>query len=241
MTPVRIVLVEPREAGNVGAAARAMKNFGFTDLTLVGTPPGPLDAASEWWASGAEDLVESARRVETLSEALADVRLAIATSSTRGRASGEVRDVREVPGMVRALPESSRVAIVFGRERSGLTTGEQSLCHEVMKIPTSPSFPVMNLAQAVALVCWEMARAAEGEDAAASPVEQEDPPATHAEVERLHEAAQRFLLEIGFLNPQNPEAIYRELRSMLSRRRPSAREVTLLLGILRQAEWRRSS
>jgi TrmH family RNA methyltransferase len=239
MTSIRFVLVEPREAGNVGAAARAMKNFGFSELTLVGTP-APLDPASEWWASGAESLVDNAQRVGTLAEALVDVNLAIATSSTRGRASRTVRDVREVPVIAREVPAGATVAVVFGRERSGLTTQEQSLCHELVTIPTSPEFPVMNLAQAVALTCWELARAAET-DALGPAVKAQEPLATHAELERLHEATRQFLLEIGFLNPQNPEAIYRELREMLSRRRPSSREVTLLLGILRQAGWKKGS
>src|SRR5579863_6907331 len=82
---LRVVLVEPHEAGNVGAAARAMKNFGFTDLVIVGSRPQVTRDAAEWWAMGAADVVQSARRCETLNEALADAHLSVATTAVRGR------------------------------------------------------------------------------------------------------------------------------------------------------------
>lgn len=231
---VRIVLVEPWESGNVGAAARAMKNFGFDDLTIVGRQK-PLDEASVWWASGAEDLVSRARRFDDLSKALEGVHLAVATSSGRGREERPNRTPREVAAIHRAVPAHLTVAIVFGRERSGLTREELDLCAERATIPTSDAFPVMNLAQAVSLFCYELSAGA------AAPVQERveigDDPATHDQLERVHDRFSEILREIGFLNQDNPEAVYRELRALLARARPSVREATVLLGIGRQLRW----
>ena len=231
---VRIVLVEPWESGNVGAAARAMKNFGFTDLAIVGQQR-PLDEASVWWASGAEDLVDGAMRTETLAEALEGAHVAVATTSGRGRAEQPPLVPREVAALLGEMPSTQTMAIVFGRERGGLKSGELDLCNEHATIPTSPAFPVMNLAQAVSLFCYELAVApvvrAQG---AAGDAE---PRATLDQLERVHDAAREILLQIGFLNPRNPDVTYRELRALLGRAEPSERDATILLGIIRQLRW----
>lgn len=233
LAKVRIVLVEPQESGNVGAAARAMKNFGLTNLTIVGSPR-PLDEASVWWASGAEEIVDGARRVATLHEALGGAHLVIATSSGRGRERQPDRSPIEVAELRRTLGADRVMAIVFGRERSGLTSAELDLCGERATVPTSPEFPVMNLAQSVSLFCYELSRAAAAETPA--PEASEDL-ASHDEIERVHERARRLLLQIGFLNPDSPDAIYGELRRFLRRSRPTERETTIFLGILRQMQW----
>src|SRR5437764_14821764 len=114
---LRIVLVEPHETGNVGAAARAMKNFGFTDLWIAGARPQRLDNISEWWAKGAVDVLESARRAETLQEALADVHLSVATTAVRARHVFEQLTPREVGQLAdETLGDEHILAIVFGRE-----------------------------------------------------------------------------------------------------------------------------
>ncbi|MDX1583198.1 MAG: RNA methyltransferase [Thermoanaerobaculia bacterium] len=233
MPRVRIVLVEPRESGNVGAAARAMMNFGLTDLTIIGDPR-PLDDASIWWASGAEQIVRNARRVQSLHEALEGVHLAIATSSGRGREMGPNRTPRDVAALRRSLGAESEMAIVFGREQSGLTTAELDLCSERASVPTSPQFPVMNLAQAVSLFCYELWL-----DEIGSPEEMsgESDLASHDEIERIHVGARELLLDAGFLNPENPDAIYGELRRYVGRSRLTRREAVLFLGVLRQLRW----
>ena len=224
LSNVRIVLVEPREAGNVGAAARAMKNFGLSDLTIVGAP-GPLDAASEWWASGAQDIVDSSRRVRTLVEALEGVHLAVATSSGRGRIDKPDRSPRDIASLHAELDERLRMAIVFGRERSGLTNDELDLCAEHASAPTSPLFPVMNLAQAVSLFCYELARSSSAaERTAETDVADADGLAPYEQIERVHSKARDLLLRIGFLNPENPDAVYGELRRFIGRSRPTSRE-----------------
>lgn len=233
---VRIVLVEPQEPGNAGAVARAMKNFGFSDLVVVGTLPRNVRGHEIWWASGAEDLLDSAREVATLEEALSGVVRAFATSSMRGR--------NAIPDLLPSAIASERmlqsngstVAIVFGREDSGLTMRESQLCHGVVQIETNPSFAVMNLAQAVAVLCYAASQV--GGEFSRKESEDPVPPALYEQESRVHQEAQALLLEIGFLQQNNPDRIYDEVREIADRARLTARDVTLLLGILRQARWK---
>jgi tRNA/rRNA methyltransferase len=226
---LRIVLVEPREAGNVGAVARAMKNFGFDDLWVVGDHP-PLQPVAGWWASGADDLVERIKFAPTLQEAVADAHLTIATTSSRGRNAPTDLTPEEVASEYRAIGKEQTLALVFGREDSGLTHDELMLCQRTVSIPANPEYPTMNLAQAACVFCWELS------DIAPSAAQRDLPSADL--VERLHERAAALLLEVGFLQENNPDRIYDDLRALAGRAGLDAREVTILLGIVRQIEWR---
>ena len=226
---LRFVLVEPREAGNVGAVARVMKNFGFDDLWIVGTHPELLPVAG-WWASGADDLLARAQYAPTLQQAIGDAHLVVATTSSRGRAAG-VADFSpaSLSEHARALTSAQILALVFGREDSGLTREELALCHRTAVIPTSPSFPTMNLAQAAGVFGFALSqveRAVESRQRANA-----------AQVERLHERLEALLLQTGFLQADNPAPIYEEIRALAGRAELDDREVTILLGILRQIEW----
>src|SRR5579884_1116028 len=148
---LRIVLVEPQEAGNVGAVARAMKNFGFDDLWIVGEHP-KLEPIAGWWASGAEDVIARARFVPALHYALADAKLTVATTSARGRTT----PVDVTPFDLPALAGEDLLALVFGREDSGLTREEMMQCQRTASIPTHPDFPTMNLAQSVCVFCFAL-------------------------------------------------------------------------------------
>jgi len=154
---VRIVLVEPRDAGNVGAAARAMKNFGFTDLWIAGAGEERTDDVSAWWAVGANDVVQTATRVATLDDALVDCHLTVATTAVRERHVHEQLTPYDVARLAEeTLGEEHRLALVFGRERSGLSGREIAMCQRTASIPTWPEFPTMNLAQSVAIFCYAM-------------------------------------------------------------------------------------
>jgi TrmH family RNA methyltransferase len=225
---LRIVLVEPREAGNVGAVARAMKNFGFDDLWIVGDHP-PLHPLAGWWASGADDLVEAAHFANTLHDAVADAQLVVATTSARGRTSPVDFTPRTLSETYRGLVADQRMALVFGREDSGLTREELMLCHRTASIPTNPALPTMNLAQSVCVFCYELASTT---PAAAG---RQLPDA--ATLERIHERAQALLVEVGFLHDNNPDRIYDDLRAIVARASLDEREATILLGLIRQIEW----
>lgn len=225
---LRIVLVEPREAGNVGAAARVMKNFGFTSLTIVGEHPELLPVAG-WWASGSDDVLASAAVAPSLAEAIGDAEVTIATTSLRGRAALPALTPFEVAGIHASLGVDQTLALVFGREDRGLTQEEVMLCQRTAAVPTNPAFPVMNLAQAVGMFCFALSQMVP------APRERELAPA--ALVERMHQRIRALLLGIGFLDRNNPDGLYDELRTVLSRADLDEREVTILLGIVRQAEW----
>jgi tRNA/rRNA methyltransferase len=226
--PLRIVLVEPKEAGNVGAVARAMKNFGFDALWVVGEHP-PLLPVAGWWASGADDLLARARFVPTLAEALAGAHVTVATTSMRGRTSPVSYSPRTLAARFAELGPGQTLALVFGREDSGLTGEELALCHHTAAIPANGAFPTLNLAQAACVFCYELA----GIAPAATARELADA----ATVELLHQKARSLLLAAGFLHDNNPDRIYDDLRAITARADLDAREVTILLGLVRQLQW----
>lgn len=226
---IRIVLVEPREAGNVGAAARVMKNFGHRDLWIVGEHP-ELHPLADWWASGADDVVAEAHFVPTLGEALADAHVTIATTSSRGRTTPVDLTPREVAAISASLASDQILALVFGRENSGLTRDEVVMCQRTCSVPTDPGYPTMNLAQTVGIFCYELSTIVP------SPQSRELAPA--GLVERLHQRAEALLLEVGFLHANNPDRIYDDVRAMAGRADLDEREVKILLGIVRQVEWK---
>ena len=223
------MLIEPKEAGNVGATARVMKNFGFRQLWIVGEHP-PLQPLAGWWASGADDVVASARFASTLHAAIADAQLAIATTSARGRTTPVDLSPVELSETFAALGDDETLALVFGREDSGLTREELVQCQRTAGIPTDREFPTMNLAQAVGVFCYALSRRAEARRYTERP--------TTAILERLHERAESLLLEIGFLQANNPDRIYDDLRAIAGRADLDAREATILLGIIHQMEWK---
>lgn len=225
---VRIILVEPREAGNVGAAARAMKNFAFTDLWIVGTSAERTDDVSAWWAVGANDIAQSATRVATLQEALADCHLAVATTAVRGRHVFEQltpRDVAHLAG--ESLSDEHRLAIVFGRERWGLTGNEIAMCQRTASIPTWPEFPTMNLAQSVAVFCYELGQ---GLRPAAAPKE----PARHQLIHELQTRTRALLERTGYFGDKSPDRMCAELQALAGRAMLTTREASLLLSLVRR-------
>jgi tRNA/rRNA methyltransferase len=225
---LRIVLVEPREAGNVGAVARVMKNFGFGELWIVGEHPELLPVAG-WWASGADDVLAGARFAPALGAAIADAHVTVATTSSRGRTTPVDFTPKTLAGLFASLADGQTLALVFGREDSGLTRDELVQCQRTASIPTNDAFPTMNLAQSAGVFCYALSTIAP------APQPRDRPPA--ALVERMHERAEGLLLEAGFLHENNPSRIYDELRTIVGRADPDEREVTILLGILRQLEW----
>lgn len=229
---VRIVLVEPRDSGNVGAAARAMKNFGFTDLWIAGAGEERTDDVSRWWAVGANDVVQSATRAATLDEALADCHLTVATTAVRERNVLEQLTPHDVARLAEeTLGDEHRLALVFGRERSGLSGGEIALCQRTASIPTWPEFPTMNLAQSVAIFCYELGRGLRPQSAPKDP-------APHQLLQHLNAHARALFDEIGFFGDKSPDRLCSELQAIAARAGLTAREASLLLSLLRRIERR---
>ncbi len=224
---VRIVLVEPQDAGNIGAAARAMKNFGFTDLWIAGGRTERVDDVSSWWAVGAIDIVESATRVATLEEALVDCHLTVATTAVRGRQVFEQLTPFDVARLAEeTLSDEHRIALVFGRETFGLTGREVMLCQRTASIPTWPEFPTMNLAQSVAIFCYELGKGLRPR--AASP-----DPAPHQLIHHLNTQTRALFDEIGFFGEKSPDRMCAELQALAGRAVLTMREASLLLAAVR--------
>lgn len=225
---VRIVLVEPQEAGNVGAAARAMKNFGFTDLWIVGGKRERTDDVSAWWAVGAIDVVEAAARVDTLEEALADCHLTVATTAIRGRQVYDPLTPSDLAELAAGLlGEEHRLALVFGREKWGLSGREVMLCQRTASIPTWPDFPTMNLAMSVGIFAYELGRRIRP-----APARQADP-VPHQLVRHLNVETRALLDRMGWFGEKSPDRMCAELQAMTGRAGLSTREASLLLSMVR--------
>ena len=226
---VRIVLVDPQDAGNVGASARAMKNFGFTDLWIVGGKQR-VDDVSSWWAVGANDVVEAATRVDRLEDALVDCHLTVATTAIRARQVYDPITPAEVAHIAsEQLGDEDRLAVVFGRERSGLTGSEVLLCQRTASIPTWPEFPTMNLAQSVAVFSYEL-----GKGLRPSPAPRE--PAAHQLVQNLHRHTRALLERIDYFGAMSPDRICAELQAITGRAGLTTREASLLLSLVKKIE-----
>jgi tRNA/rRNA methyltransferase len=226
---LRIVLVEPHEAGNVGAAARAMKNFGFTDLWIAGTRPQRTDNVSDWWAKGALDVAQAARHVDSLEEGLADVHLSVATTAVRERHVFEQLTPAEVAQLAgETLGDEHILAIVFGREEWGLSGAEIAMCQRTASIPTSPQYPTMNLAQSVAIFCYELSCGA----ATLGGEKKHREPAPGDLLNALNSRTRQLLLDVGFFAEKSPDRMCAELQALAGRAHLSTREASMLLSFV---------
>jgi len=234
LSRVRVVLVEPQEPMNVGAVARAMRNFGLARLYLVNPAPrvGPPWAREAYWlAVHAEEILDRAVAVDSLMEALADVGLVVATTGRpRELYPAPVVPAWEVPA--RVLSVEGEVALVFGRETFGLTNEELALAHVIGTIPTAPEQPSLNLAQAVVVFAYELFKVVVGEGR--FPREEL---AQVAALEAFFEDLGRYVLEIGFTDQNRFPHAMRRLRRIFHKARLTPGEVQMLRGLLHQSRY----
>ena len=235
--PTRFVLVQPSHAGNVGAAARAMKVMGFSELVLVAPRWADVLTLPETVsrASGAADILAAARVVTTLAEALQGSTWACATAMTPRDFGPPTFAPREHFATLAA--GAHRVAFVFGPERTGLSNDDVYRCHACLSVPTDPAYGSLNLAQAVQLVAYDW-RQALGGFAVASRTP--DPRLADAgAIDGVLEHWQRTLVAIDFLDPAAPKKLMPRLRQLLNRAQLTLEEVHILRGIARAVDERR--
>jgi len=233
---VRIVMVHTSHPGNIGAAARAMKNMCLSDLVLV-SPQGFPSAEATSRASGADDVLAAARVVGTLAEAVSDCRVVIGASARLRSVAWPLVDPRECAQMAAAEARKGPVSIVFGRESSGLSNEELDLCTHLVHIPTNPGYSSLNVAMAVQVISYELMQARGGE----LPTEREDSRvASNAEMEGFFSHLEQALDEIGFTDERRAEKLLRRLRRLFHRAEPDSEEVNILRGILSAAQGRKS-
>lgn len=228
LSAIRIVLVETSHAGNIGSVARAMKNMGLSQLVLV-NPQEAIDGKAVALAAGASELLQQARIVDSLDEAIAGCALVVGTSARPRTLSWPALDARECG--LRATTEARRhpVAIVFGRERNGLTNDELQKCHYHLHIPSNPDYSALNLAQAVQVVTYELRMAATAGLIMAE-AEVDYPPAE--ELERFYAQLEQTLRQVGFILPRHPGQVMQKLRRLFTRARPETQEMAILRGML---------
>lgn len=266
----RIILVRTTHAGNIGATARAMKTMGLTDLVLVApenyTPQyyslpdskitSPNQAMSR--AAGANDVLESARVVESLEEAIADCHF-VAGTSTRQRSIPwpHLSLAQAAPMLFTEAGQSSvaqnnnthKVAIVFGREEHGLTNTELALCSQHISIDANPDYPVMNLAAAVQVVCYTLRQ--QSLIQASAPMPQpinttdfqenatkvwDQPRATMDELEKFYQHFEQTLLDLDYMKADEPRQLMTRIRRLFNRALPDKLEISLLRGMLAKSQ-----
>lgn len=243
---IRIVMVETTHPGNIGAAARAMKTMGLSDLRLVRPLEFPCAEATAR-ASGAADLLASARVCGSLDEALEGATLVVGTSARQRRIPWPSVTARQLAVHVAGGAQDD-VAILFGREDRGLTNEELQRCNLHVSIPANPEYGVLNVASAVQLICYELRMSVLGDELErpeararrhAMPLPDvvwDEPPADSNDVERLLEHLQRVSERVGFLRPDNPGQVMTRLRRLFLRARPDRMEVSILRGVLSGVE-----
>jgi tRNA/rRNA methyltransferase len=243
LTHIRIVLVEPAGALNVGSVARVMKNMGLAELVLVNPRCDRLGQEARLMAVRAADVLESAREVETLAEALQGCVKAIATS---GRDRATFTTPIEMPRLALPWLLDAPAALIFGREDSGLTNAEINHAQRLIQIPSTDAYPSLNLAQAVAICCYELSSSArsphpQGIAPSNPPVDLPNSPPLHLapldDLEGYYQQLESLLLKIGYLYPNTAPSRMEKFRKLLNRAYPTTSEVAMLRGILRQMAW----
>ncbi|MGZ5601471.1 MAG: RNA methyltransferase [Methylobacter sp.] len=244
LSTIKIVLVETTHPGNIGAVARAMKNMKMHNLWLVSPKIFPsADATSR--ASGADDVLAGATVCQTLQEAVADCQLVIGASARGRTISWPEITPRECAEQIFSLTSGAihispgdKVAIIFGRENSGLKNHELDLCHFLLRIPCNSEYSSLNIAAAVQVVCYELFVAS-----GLAPQEEivvgdkgGEPLATAAQMESFYTHMAEALTDIGFMHPAKSKSIMRRLRRIYNRIQLDSKELDILRGILRMSQ-----
>jgi len=232
--PLRIVLVAPRNPLNIGAAARAMSNFGFSELRLVN--PYQVAFREARSAVKAHQVLRDAREYATLAEAVEDCVLVVGTTSRGPRAlEHTLRRLERGGKLIASRLAKAPVALLFGSEKFGLSNDDMSHCHWLLRIPTREEHGSMNLGQAVALCLYEIVRTPA---AARAQPEPRRPPAKAGDLERMTALLQELLEASGYVHARTGESTRMKIRRLVRRMGLSAHDAEVWLGMLRQVRWK---
>jgi tRNA (cytidine32/uridine32-2'-O)-methyltransferase len=224
---IKIVLVQTFHPGNIGAVARAMKNMGLSQLVLVNPVDFPSQEAVSR-AGNATDILAQARVVDTLEEALEDCTLIVATSARSRSTPLPMLTPESTASELLAESTQSQVALVFGRERMGLHNDDLKLCHKHVMIDANPEYPVLNISQAVQILCYEIFKATKNQIPEKSAV----PYPANREIETFFKFMESTLKKTGFINKAHPHQAMNHLRAFMRRARPTKGELKLLTGMV---------
>ena len=234
---IRIVLVHTAHPGNIGAAARALKNMGLSELYLVAPQKYPSDEAT-WRAANAVDVLERAVVVDSFDEAIAGCGLVIGSSARERAIPWPLLDARRACARAHEEAAAHKVAIVFGREDRGLTNEELQKCQLHVNIPSNPEYSALNVSMAVQVIAYELWMAQSGGELSGDAMADWDMPyADAADVERFFAHLETALAEMGFLKANAPKQTVARLRRMFQRTRLDTMEVSILRGIMSSAQY----
>ncbi|AWM41713.1 tRNA (cytidine/uridine-2'-O-)-methyltransferase TrmJ [Gemmata obscuriglobus] len=241
LTRCRVVLVRPHYAGNLGATARVMRNFGLSDLVLVAPYASTGDLDARRMATHGLAVLDAARVVPDLGDALSDCVFSLATSSLTAGVfrSGTIGTAAEQMPELLAAAEAGPVAVVFGPEPHGLSNEEIGRCHGLVNVPSDPASGSLNLAQAVAICCYEFRKAWSKRlnDARGKPEIPERAVAPFADQDRMFEHLRHALTEVGYLFGEKGDSLMHAIRQLVGRAMPTPQEVKILHGLARQLLW----
>ena len=237
LSNIRIVLVETSHTGNMGSVARAMKTMGLTNLYLVNPLVKP-DSQAIALAAGASDVIGEAHIVDTLDEALTGCSLVVGTSARSRSLPWPMLDPRECGIKSVQEGEQAPVALVFGRERVGLTNEELQKCHYHVAIAANPEYSSLNLAMAVQIIAYEvrMAFLQSQEQKAEQPDFEESPYPLVDDLERFYQHMEQMMVKSGFIREGNPGQVMSKMRRLYTRARPERDELNILRGMLSSLE-----
>ncbi len=229
LSQIKIVLVEPSHPGNIGGAARAMKNMGLSNLVVIKPKRFP-DPQADWRAAGALDVLDNAVVLDNVEQAIADCHWVVGTSTRSRKIPWPVADAKKIAAQIVVQPPEAQIAILFGREDNGLSNEELQMCHYHLQIPATASYSSLNLAMAVQVVCYELYQA--------SLVTEPSPTwdrslATSAQLNYLLSHIEQTLQEAGFLDAENPGQTMTRLRRLFSRVQLDETEVQILRGVFK--------
>jgi len=232
-----VVLVRPRNPVNIGAAARALANFGLPDLVVV-APFEPAWDEARSSAVGGDTVIASARAMPTLADAIGDATTVVGTTTGTHRNLG--RELLSLPELAAWLRQhaSGKTALLFGSEKTGLSNEDMSYCHALVRIPTTPDCPSMNLGQAVAVCAYELARAGLVSIQAPDVTVHRSEPANVQTLDHLFDRAARVLDASGYLQPKSRAAMLIKLRRFLLDLNLTCNDARILGGVLSQVEWK---
>ncbi|MGE9552320.1 tRNA (cytosine(32)/uridine(32)-2'-O)-methyltransferase TrmJ [Erwinia amylovora] len=238
---IRIVLVETSHTGNMGSVARAMKTMGLTNLYLVNPLVKP-DSQAIALAAGASDVIGEAHIVDTLDEALTGCSLVVGTSARSRSLPWPMLDPRECGMKSVQEGQQAPVALVFGRERVGLTNEELQKCHYHVAIAANPEYSSLNLAMAVQIIAYEvrMAFLQSQESEQPQPSGEESPYPLVDDLERFYQHMEQMMINSGFIREGNPGQVISKMRRLYTRARPQRDELNILRGMLSSLEKPRS-
>lgn len=224
---IRVVLCETAHPGNIGAAARALKTMGLGALYLVAPERFP-DPQAEWLASGATDVLKSARVCASLDQALAGSAFTVACTSRPREIAVPMVSAREAAARIVEVARAQPAALLFGNETFGLTGTEVNRCQLLATIPANPQYTSLNVAAAVQVFAYELRLAVLG---GSVPTGKAGELASHEEVERFYAHLERAMIEGGFLNPEHPKKLMPRLRRLFGRAQLEKEEVNILRGV----------